>query len=217
MGKRQYNQYCPLAYSLDIIGERWTLLIVRDLIFGPRRYSDLLAGLPGIGTNLLANRLKALEAANIIVQQQLPPPSASTVYALTEHGRGLQKVITAIAEWGMDYVSKPPPDDDYLGVVPTMGAIKGFFNPENTGDTHVTCEFHAQGEVFHVSLDSGMLEVAPGAASSPDVVVAIDLKTLLNLVHGMADFASAISSGKLTVIRGDINALERFIAAYQRT
>jgi putative sterol carrier protein len=117
----------------------------------------------------------------------------------------------------MDYVSKPPPDDDYLGVVPTMGAIKGFFNPENTGDTHVTCEFHAQGEVFHVSLDSGILEVAPGAASSPDVVVAIDLKTLLNLVRGMSDYREAQASGKVIVEKGDINALERFITAYQKT
>src|SRR2546421_2548446 len=109
--KRTYKQFCPLARSLDILGERWTLLIVRNLLVGPKRYKDLLDGLPGIGTNLLAARLRELEAADIIERRVLPPPAGSAVYQLTVTGEALQPVLIAIGRWGGRFLGPPRADD----------------------------------------------------------------------------------------------------------
>src|SRR2546427_12402137 len=98
--KRSYDQWCAVARSLDVVGERWTLLIVRDLLVGPKRYKDLLIGLPGIGTNLLADRLRELEGAGILRRTVLPPPAGSTVYELTSSGQALEPVILALGRWG---------------------------------------------------------------------------------------------------------------------
>ena len=94
MAKR-YDQYCPMAHALSLVGERWALLVVRELLKGPRRYTDLAAGLPGIGTNVLATRLRELEEAGVVQRRKLPPPAASTVYELTEYGAGLEEVLHA--------------------------------------------------------------------------------------------------------------------------
>src|SRR5713226_8893328 len=99
--KRSYNQFCPLARSLDILGEGWTLLIIRNLVMGPQRYKDLLDNLPGIGTNLLAARLKELEREGIIHRRKLPPPAGSVVYDLTQLGRGLEETVLALSRWGL--------------------------------------------------------------------------------------------------------------------
>src|SRR5436305_7874524 len=97
---RSYDQYCAVARGLDVIGDRWTLLLVRDLLLGPKRYKDLLEGLPGIGTNLLAARLRELERAEVIERHALPPPAGSTVYQLTPTGEALQPVMMSIGRWG---------------------------------------------------------------------------------------------------------------------
>src|SRR5438128_9069956 len=97
---RSYNQYCPGARALDIVGRRWTLLIVRELMFMPKRYTDLLGGLPGIGPNVLADRLREMEALGLVVRRTLPPPAASTVYELTGLGEGLIPVVEALRGWG---------------------------------------------------------------------------------------------------------------------
>ncbi len=107
---KSYNQYCPIAHALDVVGERWALLIVRDLLCGPRRYTDLLDGLPGISTNILASRLRELEAGGVVRKTKLPPPAASTVYELTPHGQGLRPVLHELARWGARSLGPPPPD-----------------------------------------------------------------------------------------------------------
>src|SRR2546423_2143166 len=99
MTRRIYNQYCSLAYALDIVGERWTLLIVRELGLGPRRFADLLRNLPGIGRNLLTARLRHLEEQGLVRRTELPPPAASRVYELTEEGRGLAPAMTELSRW----------------------------------------------------------------------------------------------------------------------
>src|SRR3712207_6674695 len=100
MSGRSYDQFCALAKALDVLGERWTLLVVRELLLGPKRYSDLLEGLPGIGTNLLATRLKTLEANGLVARRRLPAPAASTVYELTDRGRGLEPALYELMRWG---------------------------------------------------------------------------------------------------------------------
>src|SRR3954471_3077580 len=112
MAKR-FDQYCPVANALSIVGERWALLVVRELLRGPRRYTDLAAGLPGIGTNVLATRLRELEAGGVVARRKLPPPAASTVYELTEYGAQLEEVIHAIARWGARSLGPPHSAEDF--------------------------------------------------------------------------------------------------------
>jgi len=100
MSHRSYNQYCGLAYALDIVGERWTILIIRELIAGPRRFKDLAEGLPGVSTNLLSERLKHLEQQSILRRRVLPPPAGSTVYELTALGQALEKTLLELGKWG---------------------------------------------------------------------------------------------------------------------
>ena len=107
---KPYDQYCPVAHALDLVGERWSLLLVRELQHGPLRYSDLHERLPRCSTNILAARLKELEAGNVVARRRLPPPAASTVYELTESGEALAPVLAAIARWGLRTLG-PPPDD----------------------------------------------------------------------------------------------------------
>ena len=107
---KRYDQYCPIAHSLGLVGERWSLLVVRELMDGPKRYTDLVDGLPGIGTNILASRLKDLEAGGIVQKTKLPPPAASTVYELTPCGHELRPVLHELARWGARTLGPPPAD-----------------------------------------------------------------------------------------------------------
>jgi DNA-binding HxlR family transcriptional regulator len=109
---KRYDQYCPVAHALDLVGERWALLIVRELIHGPKRYTDLAEHLPGIGTNILAARLKRLEECGVISKRTLPAPAASRVYELTDYGRGLRTVMRELALWGARSLGPPSPDED---------------------------------------------------------------------------------------------------------
>ncbi len=108
---KDYGQYCPIAHSLGVLGERWSLLVVRELMHGPRRYTDLAVGLPGIGTNILAARLRDLEAGGVLRKVKLPPPAASTVYELTPKGEALQPVLHELARWGARSLGPPNPGD----------------------------------------------------------------------------------------------------------
>jgi len=111
MGKR-YEQYCPVAHALDVVGDRWALLVVRELTQGPKRYTDLADGLPGIGTNILAARLRDLEAAGIVMKRTLPPPAASRVYELTDYGLELKPVMRELALWGARSLGPPTAEDE---------------------------------------------------------------------------------------------------------
>ena len=161
--KKRYDQYCPVAHALDLVGERWALLVVRELMHGPKRYTDLADHLPGIGTNILASRLRDLEACGIVTKRTLPPPAASRVYELTEYGRELRTVMRELALWGARSLG-PPTDDDEL--------FPGWL--ENAVDTVLApiappgrFEFHVGDEV--ASLVDG--EAQPGSIEEPAVVV----------------------------------------------
>jgi DNA-binding HxlR family transcriptional regulator len=161
--RKRYDQYCPVAHALDLVGERWALLVVRELMHGPKRYTDLADHLPGIGTNILASRLRDLEACGIVTKRTLPPPAASRVYELTEYGRELRTVMRELALWGARSLG-PPTDDDEL--------FPGWL--ENAVDTVLApiappgrFEFHVGDEV--ASLVDG--EAQPGSIEEPAVVV----------------------------------------------
>ena len=162
MSKR-YDQYCPIAHALGLIGERWALLIVRELLQGPKRYTDLAANLPGIGTNILAARLRDLERFGVIAKRRLPPPAASQVYELTPYGRELRPVMRELALWGIRSIGAPPEDEElvpgWLG-----NALDTVFAPAAPTGRFV---FRVDHEV--ASLVDG--EVRTGEVGDPDVVV----------------------------------------------
>jgi DNA-binding HxlR family transcriptional regulator len=197
-----------MAYSLDVVGERWTLLIVRELLFGPRRYTDLLNGLPGIGTNLLAKRLKQMEQADIIRQRTLPPPASSTVYELTERGRGLQEPLMSLAKWGMVYLQVPPPLDHVIGVVQGMELLQLLFDPTAAAEMRLTCEIHAGQDVFYAALYDGVIDLIPGPAAQPDLVIHGSIKAIIQHIMGAPGGGFAIETG-------DAATFEQFAAAFR--
>src|SRR3954449_10827576 len=150
MAKR-YDQFCPIAHALSLVGERWSLLVVRELLKGARRYTDLAAGLPGIGTNILATRLRDLEAAGVIHRRKLPPPAASTVYALTEYGAGLEEVIHSIARWGARSLG-PPHDEADRDHEWGLSAVPALLYPERARGLTETYVVHVDDDTFSVRL-----------------------------------------------------------------
>jgi DNA-binding HxlR family transcriptional regulator len=167
MSKR-YDQYCPIAHALGLVGERWALLIVRELLQGPKRYTDLAASLPGIGTNILAARLKDLEAGGLVTKRRLPPPAAAQVYELTPYGMRLKPVIRELALWGLRSVGAPQEDDE-LAPDWLHSALDTVFAPVAPAGRF---EFRIAGEV--ASLVDG--EAHPGSLERPDVVVEADVE-----------------------------------------
>jgi DNA-binding HxlR family transcriptional regulator len=194
---KAYSQYCPIAHALDLVGERWALLVVRELINGPLRYTDLVERLPGIGTNILAGRLRDLAATGVVRKRRLPPPAASQVYELTEYGAGLEQVLHAIARWGARTLGPPDRDEELppgwlenaLRAITSIGAPGGRF------------EFRVGEE--HASLVDGV--VSAGPAEEPDVVVETDAT---GFYHLMVDR----DLGGVE-IAGDRGALEELVAA----
>ena len=209
--RRSYDQYCAVARGLDVIGDRWTLLLVRDLLLGPKRYKDLLSGLPGIGTNLLAARLKELEAAGLIERTVLPPPAGSAVYQLTETGQSLETVMTALGRWGARFLG-PPKKTDVMVPRAYFVAMRGVFNPEAAAGLTLTYEVRIGDLVFEVRVADGRLTTREGAVRNPDVVLSMEVETLNALMFHTLTPAAALASGRVKIGKGDLKALERFIA-----
>jgi DNA-binding HxlR family transcriptional regulator len=160
---KHYEQYCPVAHALERVGERWSLLIVRELLKGPKRYTDLSASLPRIGTNVLAARLKELEAAGILAKRRLPPPTPAQVYELTAYGHALKPVVRELARWGLQSMPPPGEDDELVpGWLPD--ALDTLFAPVAPDGSF---EFRIDDEV--AALVDG--EAAAGPAEQPDVVL----------------------------------------------
>lgn len=160
---KHYEQYCPVAHALELVGERWSLLIVRELLKGPKRYTDLADSLPRIGTNVLAARLKDLEGCGIIAKRRLPPPTPAQVYELTPYGVALKPVVRELARWGLRSLPAPGEDEPLApGWLPD--ALDTFFAPVAPD---ATFEFRIGGEV--AALVDG--EAVPGSVEDPDVLL----------------------------------------------
>jgi DNA-binding HxlR family transcriptional regulator len=194
---KRYDQYCPIAHSLGLVGERWTLLVIRELFAGPKRYTDLAAHLPGIGTNVLADRLKELETAGLVAKRKLPPPAASTVYELTAMGRELRPVLHELARFGARLMGPPPPDALEEGWL--LGALDlALSSDAPTG----TLAFRIGTE--EASLVEGV--AVPGIAEDADVIVETDAVGFYHLVvDRQADGVR---------IEGDPSVLERLLDAF---
>lgn len=212
MPKRSYNQYCSIAYALDVVGERWTLLVVRELLTGPKRFTDLLNNLPGIGTNLLSARLKHLEEWDIIERQSLPAPAASTVYILTELGCGLESVITPLWKWG-SRVQSPRREEDQFRPGWMLLAMKYVFRPDRAEGVHEAYEFRIGKEVFHSRIDDGVIETKQGYAEHPDLVFTTDSDTCFDLASGDVKLRDAITDGTI-VVEGSEKALSNMESVF---
>lgn len=199
MARRGYRQYCGIARALDVLGERWTLLIVRNLMLGPQRFKDLLDGLPGVGTNLLTTRLRELQRAGVVHRRNLAPPAASTVYELTDYGRELEPVVFGLGRWGARSLGQPGREDVYQPAWLLL-SLRALFQPERSSRIKETYELRIDGEVFHAAVHDGAVRVERGAAIAPDLVVTCDSRTLLDVLSGNITAAQAGKGGRLSLI-----------------
>ncbi len=192
---KRFDQYCPVVHALSLVGERWSLLVIRELLHGPKRYTDLANGLPGIGTNILAARLRDLEEGGIVRKRKLPPPAASTVYELTEYGTELKEALYALARWGARTLGPPKADDE---LYPEWGvnALPALFNAEEARGLTETYMLRVDGDVFTARIVSGSLEVSVGAAEDADLVVEVDMDTFFALAAGELELRDAVAQGR---------------------
>ena len=210
---KHYGQACAIARALDVVGDRWSLLLVRELTFGPRRYRDLATGLPGIPSNVLAARLKDLQAAGVITRRTLPAPTDVTVYELTGAGRALQPALTELLHWGRRYAPEPSPDD---AAQPAWALLGAAGRPTALPDGQ-TCELRVGPEFFYFSSDAGTLTVRRGPAPDGDAVVTMPADTLYRLVLGQTTVTDAV---RHSTVDGDTaiahRALEPLAAAFTK-
>lgn len=209
--KRTYDDGCAAAHALDLVGERWALLVVRELLLGPKRFTDLKGGLPGASPNVLAQRLRELEGAGILRRRKLPPPAASRVYELTEWGEELEPVIVSLGRWGARSPSKP--GDAALGVDSLVLSLRTMFDPRAAEGLRAAYEFRFGEDRFRAVVDGGRFEISRGTAVDPDAVVEADSGTLAEIVYAGRPLAEALEAGDLKV-EGDRIAFERFLGLF---
>jgi DNA-binding HxlR family transcriptional regulator len=212
MSKR-YDQYCPVCHALGLVGERWALLVVRELLHGPKRYTDLLEGMPGIGTNILAARLRELEAAGVVQKRKLPPPAASTVYELTEYGRQLEEPLYALARWGARTLG-PPGKGDELAQDWGLDAFAALLDREAARGVTGTYVLRLPDETYSVQLVDGRLQVAAGATDDPALDAELSMETLYGLASGGLEPRVAIDKGLVRLTVGTPEILERFFSIF---
>jgi DNA-binding HxlR family transcriptional regulator len=211
--KRSYNQYCAIAYGLDRIGERWTLLIVRELLLGPKRYKDLYSALPGIATNLLSQRLRELEANGVVQRSVLPPPAGSAVYELTETGRELETVTSAVGRWGSRFMAEEPRDSEVALPSAYMTAVRRLFRPDGGGAGDVTYEMRLGERVFGVYIRKGKCAVREERPTEPSLVITTDVGTLNAILWRRLPPADALADKRVD-LRGPAEELERFVRTF---
>ncbi len=208
---RTYCDGCAAAHALDLVGERWALLVVRELLLGPKRFTDLRAGLPNVSPNVLAQRLRELERAGVVRRRKLAPPAASRVYELTDWGLELEPVITQLGRWGARSPSRPR--DATLGVDSLILSFRTMFDPRAADGLSASYELHLDEDVFRVEVSDGRFEIARGEAKRPDATIEADSATLATLVYEGRDLAEALRSGDVR-IEGDESAVERFLTLF---
>jgi DNA-binding HxlR family transcriptional regulator/putative sterol carrier protein len=214
MPEHRYQQYCGLARALDVAGDRWTLLIVRELMPGPRRFTDLIDGLPGISRNLLTERLRALERDGIIARQELPPPAARQVYELTDDGRDLAHATVPLVAWGARRLGERKPTESFRARWAAL-AMATFANQEAAKGVSETYQYLVGRSAFHFTVDDGSIQLHDGRAQDPAVVLTIDEETWADIASGQITASSAAATGALTVA-GDPQAAKRLGKIFSR-
>jgi DNA-binding HxlR family transcriptional regulator len=210
LGMRSYGEYCSIAKALDVVGDRWTLLIVRELaIRGGCRYTDLRDGLPGIATNLLSDRIRELESAGLIQREDAPPPVATTLFHLTETGAELLPVLDAIGRWGVRYMSKPADGDQFRGHWFAFPA-RFFLRDRDPNGPPVSIELRAADSPAVIEISSGAMRTRLGTADAPDLVLTGEARLILALFAGKLTTSLAADLG--LEFTGDQSVLDRVLA-----
>jgi DNA-binding HxlR family transcriptional regulator len=214
MGTRTYAQYCGLACALELVGERWALLIVRDLLLGPKRFTDLRRGLPRIPSNVLSSRLRELEAAGIVCRRIQPLPSRWIVYELTESGRELEDIVIRLGLWGAKTMREPR-DEDTLNTDSVLLGLRALFRPGAAPGLTAGYELRIRELVVHARIHEGTLQAGEGPLEDPDLVLETDF-ALRALLTGELSVDEALESGKLRLV-GDRDLLEPFVETFRIT
>lgn len=207
--KRTYGDPCGIARALDVIGERWALLVVRELLLGPKRFTDLRAGMPNLSPDVLSQRLRELEQAGVVRRGSLPPPAGSRIYELTDWGREIEPMVLGLGRWASRRTPFPP-GDATLGVDSLVLALKTLYDARAAGDlVGRSFELRLGDQRFEVQPAGDRLEVSRGAAAAPDATIATDPGTLEHILwHG-----DPLTTDDLT-ITGDRQAAVRFLTMF---
>lgn len=208
--RRTYGDRCGVARALDLVGERWALLVVRELLLGPKRFSDLRAGLPRLSPDVLSQRLRELEQEGVVQRRTLPPPAASRVYELTPWGRELEPAVLALGRWAS---RTPVPAEGAFGADSTVLALKTLYRGADADGLDASWELRLGEHSFHARVRDGHFEVARGPAEAPDAAIESDTSTLAGLLWHGAELEPALASGAVR-LEGDRALAERFLRLF---
>jgi DNA-binding HxlR family transcriptional regulator len=210
-GRRKYDDGCAVAHGLDLVGERWSLLIVRELLLGPKRFTDLRAGLPGASADMLTQRLRELQDNGVLTHRKLGPPSGARVYQLTEWGLDLEPVVTQLARWS----SRSPGmrADAPLGVDSLVLSLRTLFDPRAAEGFAGTVGLRLGEHEFRVAVQAGGITIERADPTGSDVTLATDPATLTMLLRGGGPLDAAARDGAVTVL-GDRAVAERFLTLF---
>jgi len=210
--KRTYGDACGVARALDVVGERWALMVVRELLLGPKRFTDIRASLPSLSPDVLAQRLRELERTGVIQRRTLPPPAGSQVYELTDAGLALEPVVIALGRWG-GANAPPPRDGDGMSFDSHIVSLRTLFDPALADGFDVRLELRLGEHRFRAEVADGRFEVERGEARAPDAIIDTDAGTLIALAHGRRELADAVRAGDID-IEGDEQAAARFLGLF---
>jgi DNA-binding HxlR family transcriptional regulator len=208
---RTYGEGCAAAHALDLVGERWALLVVRELVLGPKRFTDLRMGIAHASPNVLAQRLRELEQAGVVRRRKLPPPAASWVYELTEWGAELEPVIMQLGRWGAR--SPLRPRDAGMSIDALILALRTMFDPDAAGDLDAHIELRLGEDRFSAAVHEGRFELDRGSADGPDASIETDPATLAALIFEGRPMSEALRCGAVA-IEGDQRVLTRFLRLF---
>jgi DNA-binding HxlR family transcriptional regulator len=208
--KRSYGEACACAHALDLVGERWALLVVRELLLGPKRFTDLRSGLPHASPNVLAQRLRELERDGVVRRRKLGPPVGTSVYELTEWGRDLEPVIYALARWGARSPLRLRDAD--ISSDSVVLAIRALFDADAAGDLEASYELRFGEDSFAIAVTDGRLELSRGESREADAVIETDRTTFASVLSRAESLGSATKKGAFSV-SGDATAVRRLFGA----
>ena len=210
-GARSYGEGCAAAHALDLVGDRWALLVVRELLLGPKRFTDLRGGIRHASPNVLSQRLRELESTGVVRRRKLPPPAASRVYELTEWGMELEPVILSLGRFGVR--SPQMPRGAGMSADSAILALRTMFDPKTAGDFRGRFELRLGEDVFRAGVGGGRIDLARGAAERPDAVIETDPGTLAAVAFDGRPLADALRAGDMTV-EGDRAAAKRLFRLF---
>lgn len=208
--KRRYDDGCAVAQVMDIIGERWALMIVRELIFGPKRFGDIRANLPGLSANVLTQRLEGLEAAGIVQRRKLPPPASVQVYELTEWGAESEILFRVIGRWA---ARSPFLTPAFMSVASVVLSMRTMFSAERAGDFAAIIGFRFDREHFRATVAEGIFAIEPGEPDGADALFSGDQNALVGMLYGGEPLAAMEASGTVS-IDGDRHVFARFLTLF---